>query len=119
MRGCQRASEQFVGIDAFVDEFLDALHGGFTVGSVGDAEPLRCGVKYLDGGRAIVDELADHERDEELSLQVLDVLRVGEELLEVSLGVKPHIFIETGTFSSSGCHSPCSSLKQMALSLSA
>ena len=32
--------EQFVGIYTLVDEFLDALHCGLAVGSVGYAEPL-------------------------------------------------------------------------------
>ena len=61
-------SEQFVGIDALVDETLDTVDGGLTVGGVGDAEPLRRGVEHLAGGSTLGDELVDHQRDEELCL---------------------------------------------------
>ena len=80
-------SEQLVGIDPLIDKLLDAVDGGLTVGSIGDTEPLGGGVKHFAGGRAVVDELVDHQRDEELCLEVLHVLRVAEELLEIGFRI--------------------------------
>ena len=45
------------------------------------------GIEDLDSRRTVVDELVDHQRDEELGLQVGHVLRIGEERLEVVLAI--------------------------------
>ena len=79
--------EQLVGINALVNQLLDALYGSLTVGGVGYAKPLRGGVEHFAGSSTIVDELVDHQRDEELSLQVLHILRVAQELLEILLAI--------------------------------
>ena len=79
--------KEFIRIHALVDELLDAGDSGVTIGCVGNTKPFRRGVEHLDGSCAIVDELVDHQRDEELGLKVLHVFRVAEELLELGLGV--------------------------------
>ena len=58
--------EKFVGIDAIVDELLDAVDCSLAVSSIGYSEPLAGGVEDLTGGSTLSNELVDHQGDKEL-----------------------------------------------------
>jgi len=58
-----------------------------TVLGIGHAEPLAGGVEHFASCLALLDEVIDHERNEELALEVGLVLRVGEEHLEILLAI--------------------------------
>ena len=77
--------KKLVGVNALVDQLLDAVNGVLTIGSIGHTEPLGGGVEHFAGSGAFGDELVDHQGDKELGLQVLHVLGVREELLEILL----------------------------------
>lgn len=95
--------EELGGVLAFVDESLDLVDNALAVGCIGYAEPMGCCVEHFDGGSLLVDELVDHERDEELSFQVLHVLGVGEELFEVGFGVLEIVGSEAPNVHGDGC----------------
>ena len=80
-------SEQLIGINALVDELLDAGHRFFAVSSIGYAKPFRSRIKHLTGGCSFGDEFVDHQGNEELSFHILHVLRITQELLEILLTI--------------------------------
>ena len=95
--------EEFAGIYPLLYEFLYFLDDAWPVGGVSDAEPLAGGVEHLHGGGILADEFVDHEWDEELRLEVLHVLRVAEELLEISLAVLEIVGSEAPHVHADGC----------------
>lgn len=66
--------EQLVGIFACIDERLYLVNSCLTVGSIGYAEPLGCGIEHLASSLTTIDEGVYHERDEELCLGLVDIL---------------------------------------------
>ena len=74
-----------------------------TVLGIGHAKPLARRVKHFASSLASLDEMIDHERDEELALEVCLVLRVGEECLEVSLAVLEVVGSEAPEVHADGC----------------
>ena len=75
--------EQWAWINASVNKLLELGNDSRTVGCVCYAKPAAWSVEHLACSLASLDELIDHERDEELALELLAVL--GEETLEVFL----------------------------------
>ena len=73
---------EVLGVDARVYQLANAVDYVGTVLLVGDTEPLGIAVEYFEAGLALIDELVDAQRDEELGLWVGHVGRVGEELSE-------------------------------------
>ena len=80
-------SEQLVWIYAVCHQLSDAVHCCLTVSSVCHTKPYRRCVKHLNSCRTTLDEFVHHQWDEELSLQILHVLRITEERLEFLLTV--------------------------------
>ena len=74
-----------------------------TVLGICYAEPLAGGGQYLAGGFASLYQVVYHEGDEELGLQVLLVLGVGEELLEVLFAILEVVGGEAPEVHAAGC----------------
>lgn len=63
-------------IYAVIGKLLKLSHYVRTVLWIGHSEPLACRVKHLACCRTVMDEFVNHERDEELALEILHILRV-------------------------------------------
>ena len=86
---------EVLGVDARVYQLANAVDYVGTVFLVGDTEPLGIAVEYFEAGLALVDELVDAQRDEELGLGVGHVGRVGEELSEQPLRLGEEVWGES------------------------
>ena len=82
-----RSSEQLIGINALIDELLDALNSSLTISGIGHTKPLAGSIEHLAGSCSVVYQLVHHQRDKELGLQVLHILRIAQELLEILLAI--------------------------------
>ena len=74
--------EEFVWINAVVDEFLYFSNDSRTVGRVCHTEPFACGVKHFACGCSVIDEFVHNPRNEIFSLWICLCFRRIEDVLE-------------------------------------
>ena len=76
--------EQLRRILTRIHQSLNLVDYTLTVFGISHTEPLAGCIEHFAGSSAIVNQLIHHQRNKELALQILHILRVAQEALENS-----------------------------------